>query len=92
MKERYFPAVHLGPTRIGLITGLELWRIVENTDEPTRTFLLEYGFDGLLDIPRLPRIDDEDILAAFETYAPYFQHAGDFTEQAVWPLKSDTSA
>jgi len=82
MRDRFFPAVDFRSTRIGQVTGVELWRIVEHTDQPSRTFLMEYGIEGW-PTSRLPRVDDEAVLAVFETYHPYFEPIGAFTQRAV---------
>jgi hypothetical protein len=82
MTDRYFPAVHWGPTRVGQATGLSLWRRAENSEHPSRTYLMEYGFAGLLG-DRLPRVSDDAVQADFETYRPYFEPLGPFTERVT---------
>jgi hypothetical protein len=84
MTGRFFPAVDLRPTRIGLVTGLNLWRRAANSEQPSRVFLMEYGFDGVLS-DRLPRVDDAAVLAEFEAYRPYFEPLGPFTERTPEP-------
>ena len=91
MKDRYLPAVDFRSTRIGQVTGVELWRIVEHTDQPSQTFLMEYGIDGW-PTSRLPRVDDEAVLAGFETYQPYFEPIGAFTQRAVGAQTTSSDA
>jgi hypothetical protein len=43
---------------------------------------MEYGFDGLLG-DRLPRVSDDAVQADFETYRPYFEPLGPFTERVT---------
>ena len=84
MTGRFFPAVHRGPTRIGLVTGLNLWRRAANSEQPSRVFLMEYGFNGVLS-DRLPRVDDEAVLTEFEAYSSYFEPLGPFTDRTPEP-------
>jgi len=82
MKDRYFPAVHKGPTRTGQVTDLALWRGVAGTDETTQTFLVHMGFDGLA-IGQL-RVDDDEVQAAFDAFGAPLNRLGAFHERVVW--------
>jgi len=82
MKDRYFPAVHKGPTRTGQVTSLALWRGVADTSEWTQTFLIHVGFDGLA--IGQPRVDDDEVQSAFDAFGAPLNRLGAFQECAVW--------
>ena len=83
MRDRYLPAVHKGPTRVGQVTGLTLWRGVSDTHEGTRQFLLHMDFAGL-SIGRL-RIDDDAVQSDFDSFEPAVDRLGAFDRRAAWP-------
>jgi hypothetical protein len=76
MREKYFPAVHTGPTRIGQITGLTLG-LRSDTEAPAKTFLLDMEFDGFSG-DRLPRIDDEQVQSRFEEFGAKVDYLGTY--------------
>jgi hypothetical protein len=82
MRDRYFPAVHQGATRIGLITDLALWRRDSAVDGPG-TYLLVMGFDGLTG-DQLPRVDDEEVSDAFTAFGAVITFLGDYSEVVAW--------
>ncbi|MGF7238915.1 MAG: hypothetical protein ACQSGP_28765 [Frankia sp.] len=83
MRDRYFPAVHYGATRIGLITDLALWRR-DVTDSRPGSFLLITGFDGLAS-DQLPRVDDDEVSDAFTAFGAVIAFLGDYSEVVTWP-------
>ena len=44
MKDEIFPSVHRGPTRVGQVVGLSLWR-----DHQTNEFVWAIEYDGLIE-------------------------------------------
>jgi|SRR5215217_3550572 len=78
MRERYFPAVHRGPTRVGLIEDLALWRD-SRTDPERTTFLLVCDFDGAAG-DRMPRLDDDAVAEAFDAFRPTVTFLGTYHE------------
>jgi hypothetical protein len=82
MRDRYFPAVHKGPTRTGQVTDLALWREVAETNERTHAFLVHVGFDGL-PIGQI-RVDDDEVQAAFDAFGATLTRIGAFDERLVW--------
>jgi hypothetical protein len=83
MRERYFPAVRKGPTRVGQVLGLELWRGLADTHESTDTFLVVMDFSGL-STGKL-QVDDEQVVSAFEAFGAPLERVGAFSEKGVWP-------
>ncbi len=80
MTDRYLPAVRRGPTRLGVVTGLALWR---ETADPN-SFLIQMDYNGA-PVGQLVVTDDE-IRARFEAFnAPAVRLAA-YKEAAIhWP-------
>jgi hypothetical protein len=84
MRDEYLPAVNMGPTRVGEVTGLTLLRGVSGTHERTHTFLMQVSFDGLAHGDAW--VDDEEVQRKFESFDPRDERLGvAHVEVAVWP-------
>jgi len=85
MRDKYLPAVHMGSTRVGAVTGLELLGGVSGTHERTHTFLLRVSFNGLAQGGDA-WVDDEEVQRQFGSFGPRVERLGvAFDEVAVWP-------
>jgi hypothetical protein len=84
MADRYFPAVRKGPTRVGQVTGLTLWRGRAETHVETDTFMVIMDFSGLA--TGQLRVDDDDVQRDFEAFGAPLQRVGVFSQRAVWPI------
>jgi hypothetical protein len=86
MKDSYFPAVHMGPTRRGQITWLSLGQgdNVHAGDKNEGHFLLSVGWEGT-GHDDLPRLDDDGVKAKFEAFKPEVKWLGVFDDVANWP-------
>ena len=80
MRERYFPAVHKGATRIGQVTDLALLE-GEATDE----YLWHVGWSGLSSGG--PRIDNEEVQREFKAFGARLKLVGSYAEVAAWHKK-----
>jgi hypothetical protein len=78
MRDRYLPAVHRGPTRIGQIVGLSLWREVSGFHESTSPFLLHVDFVGAA--AGGVRMNDEEVTKEFEAFGAALEHLGAYRE------------
>lgn len=85
LKERYFPAVHRGPTRVGQITGLHFLHAEANTDGESLFYLL-IDFDGLAGGQL--RVDDDSAQQELEKFGAVLTHVGVFDEIDVWREKA----
>jgi hypothetical protein len=83
MRERYFPAVRKGPTRVGQVLGLQLWRGLADAHESTDTLLVVMDFGGLSTGELY--VDDHDVESAFEAFGASLERVGAFSEKGVWP-------
>lgn len=82
LRDRYLPAVHRGPTRVGQVTGLTLWRGVAGTHAPTSTFILVMRYAGMVD-GRL-RVDDDSVASELDAFGAPLERLGAFTESSSW--------
>jgi hypothetical protein len=81
MRDEYFPAVDMTPTRRGGVTGLTLLRrVTETTHATMNTFLMYAGFDGSAEV----RVNEE-VQHKFESIGPRVENFGAYYEAAVWP-------
>jgi len=79
MRDRYFPAVHTGATRVGVVTHLSLGQEYLASRENSAAFLLDMGFDGFAD-DSMPRIDDDAVAAEFDSFGARIEYLGVFIE------------
>jgi hypothetical protein len=87
MKDRYFPAVHKGPTRVGQVTDLALWRGLGETNEPNHTFFVHMGYSGYAAVGLI--LDDDEVQKAFDAFGATLDRLGAFDRRAVWPKQSN---
>lgn len=83
MKDRYFPSVHKGPTRVGQVTSLALWRGIADTHEPNHVFFVNMGYSGMAAGKLV--VDDDEVQTAFDAFGATLNHLGAFDRRAVWP-------
>jgi hypothetical protein len=76
LRDDYLPAIRMGPTRVGQILGLRLWRNVDDPGTATSRFLLEVRFSGYSHLQ--PHIEDPDVEARFETRGVSVERLGAF--------------
>ncbi len=88
MRNEYFPAVSMGATRVGQVTGLALLRGVSGTHERTNVFLMYVSFAGLASGDA--RVDDEEIQRRFDSYGARVERLGAYETVAVWPEEPET--
>lgn len=84
MREKYFPAVRKGQTRVGQVISLKLLE-QENAfvgDDLRREFLLHIGWSGL------PfgeiHLENQEVLRKFEAFKAEVKRLGSYGEVAVW--------
>jgi hypothetical protein len=83
MRDEYIPALHKGPTRVGMVQDLELLQRA-GTDS-SHTFLCLINWDGLNPGPTfLGRVDDEDVLQRFEGFGASVKPHVSWQEVARW--------
>jgi hypothetical protein len=87
MKDRYFPAVHKGPTRVGQVTSLALWRGLAGTHELNHTFFVHMGYAGMAD-GRM-NVDDDEVQAEFDAFGAALNRLGAFDRRAAWPKEGN---
>jgi hypothetical protein len=78
MRDSYFPSVHTGATRVGVITGLTLSRCSGSPSDSV-SFLLDMGFSGLAG-DQMPRIDDEQVRASFDAFGAEVTYIGTYLQ------------
>ena len=89
MRDEYIPAVHKGPTRVGQVTGLSLFRALAETHEGMNTFFMHVSYNGLAtgDV----RVDNEEVRQKFEAlYGAHVKRLGTYNEVAAWSENNDT--
>ncbi len=81
MTDRYLPAIHTGPTRVGQVTGVALWRGVASTHAATSHFLIQVDYGGLATGQIV--VDDKGLVAEFESYEPTLTRLGAYNETVI---------
>jgi hypothetical protein len=81
MQDEYFPAVHTGPTRVGQVTSLTLFRDVSETDEGRNRFFLHVAYSGLAMGDVI--VENEEVRQTFENVYGA-ERLGVFDEVATW--------
>jgi len=81
MQEKYFPAIHKKPTRVGQVTGLVLLQGRETNT--AHRFFWHIGWSGLPG-GRL-RVDNQDVQNEFEAFNASLKRLGVYEEVAVLP-------
>jgi hypothetical protein len=84
IREKYFPAVHRGPTRVGQIMGVRMLHPAADTDSENSLYLL-VDFDGLA-IGQI-RVDDESVVEEMEKLGAVLTRLGAFDESDVWQVE-----
>jgi hypothetical protein len=86
MQEEYFPAIHKGATRVGLVTDLVLLQ----SDNPgtDHEFFWHVGWSGLSEGG--PHVDNKEVQQKFEAFNPRLKRLGSYNEAAAWH-KNETS-
>lgn len=89
MSEQYIPAVHMGPTRVGQVSGLTLLQSAKDK----QAFFLHVGWGGIsrpsdqdADWDDLPRIDGpnaEQIERTFNSFGAQLQNFSSYYEVAT---------
>jgi hypothetical protein len=84
MRDEYFPAVDMSPTRAGQVTGLALFRGETKSQPDTNTFLLRVDFD----FAERPLEVDEEVQRKFESFGPRVERV--YSQVAYWPHEDYT--
>ena len=83
MKDEYFPSIHKGPTRVGLVTSLLL--LQSKDSDSKHQFLWQVGWSGLSG--RDPHTDDDNVQKKFETFGAKLHRLGTYDAVASWREK-----
>ena len=78
MTGSYLPAVRVSPTRTGQVTGLTLWRRLDDAPQANGDFLLDVSYAGAP--PRRPIVDDPTVTARFEGFGAVTRRLGTYSE------------
>jgi hypothetical protein len=81
MRNKYFPSVFKGQTRVGQVTNLILLRDMSETDEGRNEFFLHVGYVGL-ETGKV-RVKDEKVRQTFETVYGA-ERLGVYDEVVTW--------
>jgi hypothetical protein len=84
MQEEYFPAVHMGPTRVGQVTDLMLLERENEIegDDVGNEFSWHVGWNGQPTGKVL--VDDEEVARKLESFKARIKRLGFYSEVAAW--------
>ena len=83
MQEEYFPAVHMGPTRIGKVTDLRLLKRQNEIegDDVGLEFVWHVGWNG--QPTGKVSVDDEEVIRKFQSFKARVKRIGSYMEVAA---------
>lgn len=85
MRERYLPAVHRGPTRVGQTLEVILWKAELLSEAAEHQFFLHMVWSGLRSSAARIRLDDaEAVESELQSFGAKMRRLGFYTEAARW--------